>query len=415
MSSIATVERFLLDKRVVMIALIFLVGGLLQPLSLGYTKFSFLIPWYELDRSICFTGVAVVYLLFGKKDLFCLVAVLFVATCCLSTYVNGGDAVTNFKNWAPCIAFVLAAAAASRNYFRELLWATFVVTFALCVLNLASMVVYPNGVFGTATMVQSDCFFFGHRNSSFKLFLPALACSVALDCLNEKKISACTIATIAVSAALVLVKFSATSFIALVLFVVGFAFIYARQIRGVLNGFTYLALYLVAFFAIIVFRAQDHLGDLFALLGKNATFTGRTVIWDTVLAFLSDPDHRLLGYGAQFTGGFQAGGFYTGSAHNTVLQVLMIGGWAALVLLAALVAIACLRSFQGREQRLFACLSLSFGCMLVIGLTENICTVSFFMVLALMVYMPLNVGVDTGEVEAASSCGDNGGAPKFQC
>lgn len=388
MSLVAAVKCFLFDKRVVTVGLVLLIGGLLQPLSLSYTKFSFLVPWYELDRLICFAVVVIAYLLFGKRDLFCPAVVLFVATCCLSTYLNGGNAVSNFINWMPCITIVLAAATAARNYFKELLWAAFAVTFVLALLNLLSMLLYPNGVFGTATMVQEDCFFFGHRNSSFKLFLPALACSAALDCLSGKMVSVRTLITMIVSCALTLVKFSATSFIALILFGIGFLLLYVKPIRKTLNGFTYLGLYAAAFFGVVILRLQDRLAGLFALFGKNATFTGRTEIWDTALGLMADPTHMVLGYGAQFTSGFQAGNWYTGSAHNTVLQILMLGGWVALVLLVILMVLAAFQSFKGRNDRLHACLSLTLGCMLVIGLTENICTVSLFLVLALMFYAP---------------------------
>lgn len=164
--------------------------------------------------------------------------------------------------------------------------------------------------------------------------------------------------------------------------------LYVKPIRKTLNGFTYLGLYAAAFFGVVILRLQDRLAGLFALFGKNATFTGRTEIWDTALGLMADPTHMVLGYGAQFTSGFQAGNWYTGSAHNTVLQILMLGGWVALVLLVILMVLAAFQSFKGRNDRLHACLSLTLGCMLVIGLTENICTVSLFLVLALMFYAP---------------------------
>ena len=115
MSALSLLRSFLLNKYVVIVALVFVMGGYFEPHSFAYTKFSFLVPLYELDRYLCFIGVATVYILFGKKDLFCLGTIAVAATCCLSSYIYSGDSFVYILEWLPKVMVVLAVAAAAKN------------------------------------------------------------------------------------------------------------------------------------------------------------------------------------------------------------------------------------------------------------------------------------------------------------
>lgn len=387
-SSLNLLRSFLLNKYVVALALIFVVGGYFEPHSFAYTKFSFLVPLYKLDRYLCFIGVAAAYILFGKKDLFCVGVIGVAATCCLSSYIYSGDSFVYVLEWLPKVMVVLAVATAAKNYLRELVIAVFVVTASLCALNFLSMIVYPNGVYESEFSPQSVNFFYAHRNETWEIAIPAILSSMLLDCLGGRKLTLRTIVVIAICCAMELLQFSATTSIALTLMIVCALLINFRVPRKLLNGLTYFGAYLIAFFAIVIARVQDHLSLILSFIGKNVTFTGRTKIWDASLTMMSDPSHWPLGYGWQFMEGYREFGVWQSSAHDTMLQILLSGGFIAVAFFVAVLAAAAWRTFTHRDDRVFALLALAFGCVLVIGLTEEVNRVAFFLVLGLMMYAP---------------------------
>ncbi|MCR2034218.1 O-antigen ligase family protein [Adlercreutzia mucosicola] len=388
MSALSLLRSFLLNKYVVIVALVFVMGGYFEPHSFAYTKFSFLVPLYELDRYLCFIGVATVYILFGKKDLFCLGTIAVAATCCLSSYIYSGDSFVYILEWLPKVMVVLAVAAAAKNYFRELVAAVFIVTASLCALNLLSMIVYPNGVYESEFSPQYVNFFYAHRNETWEIAIPAILSSMLLDCFGSRKVTLRTMAVVAACCAMEYLQFSATTSIALTLMITCAVLVNFRVPRKLLNGLTYFGAYLVAFFSIVIFRVQDHLGTILSFIGKNVTFTGRTKIWDASLTMMSDPSHWPLGYGWQFMEGYREFGIWQSSAHDTMLQILLSGGLVAVAFFVAVLAAAAWRAFTYRDDKMFALLALAFGCVLVIGLTEEVNRVAFFLILGLMMYAP---------------------------
>lgn len=388
MSALNLLSRFLLDKYVVAIALVFVIGGYFEPHSFAYTKFSFLVPFYELDRYLCFIGVTAAYILFGKKDLFCLGVIGVAATCCLSSYIYSGDSFVYVLEWLPNIMVVLAVALAAKNYLRELVIAIFIVTASLCALNLLSMIVYPHGVYESEFSPQSVNFFYAHRNGAWEIAIPAILSSMLLDCLGGRKLTLRTVAVIAICCAMEFLQFSATTSIALALMIMCSILINFKVLQRLLNGLTYFVAYLIAFFAVVIARVQDHLGLILSFVGKNVTFTGRTKIWDASLTMMSDPSHWPLGYGWQFMGGYREFGVWQSSAHDTMLQILLSGGFIAVAFFVAILAVAAWRTFTCRDDRIFALLALAFGCVLVVGLTEEVNKVAFFLILGLMMYTP---------------------------
>lgn len=391
MSDIAgKLKRIVFSNWFIFTCLVIALFSVFEPPSLGATKFAFAIPAFHAGQNISFCAALVACLVFGRKDLFLLLTVLFVSICCLSTYVNGANVMANLKAWAPCITAVLITATASKNHFKELIAAFYVVTYTLCFLTLLSMIMYPAGIYETGTMPKHDCFFFGHRNSSFKIAVPALMCTFILDGMYGKKISVRSICTILICVALVTYKLSVTSFIATICLLIAIALMSCKPIRGYFNVFTFTGLYAVLFFAVVIFHFQQYLAPLFELFGRNVTFTGRVNIWNAIIQLMADPSHALLGYGSGFASYFVVGPDHIGSAHNVALHALLIGGYALLVTLILLCLVAGKRSYPYRSTRVFAYVAAAFGSLLLVGLNENILTITFFFTLAIANYAPLS-------------------------
>lgn len=387
-AALKALKRFVFHRYTILAVLIFAIAGLFQPMAIGLSpRFAFLAFWYEIDRLICLIGAVVAYVFFGKKDLFVAFFVLLVVVCCTSSLINAGSFAADLYMWLPIISTVLIVNLSSRNHLHELLAAVCFVTSFLCLLNILSMALYPDGLYGTPTMVKKDCFFWWHRNGSYMIALPAIVSSLCLDASKEKRLSVRSVVIFAIALAMIVFKLSVTSLLAMIFFCVCYIAVQFSTVRRYLNGFTYLGFYVFLFFSVVVLRLQNALEPLFNVFGKNATLTMRTSIWDYVLTMLADPSHMILGYGMEFGTIFAAAGHNVGSAHNGVLHLMLIGGWVALIPFITVCIMAAYRLFKERANLGVAYIAAGFGALLLIGLTENPFTkVVFFLFLGLAYY-----------------------------
>ena len=89
-------------------------------------------------------------------------------------------------------------------------------------------------------------------------------------------------------------------------------------------------IYILIFFAIIIYRLQEVLlGDFITnTLNKSLTFTGRTYIWDFVLNIIRDSWFLGFGRGTDIIGQNFS---YASEAHNGFLEVLLYTGAIGLI------------------------------------------------------------------------------------
>lgn len=82
----------------------------------------------------------------------------------------------------------------------------------------------------------------------------------------------------------------------------------------------------VAFAAVVVFGQSDVFTPILDLLGKDATLSARTRIWQTTFELLQD--HLMLGYGALRGSAIEILLYFPGmtNVHNTFLTVFLFGG-----------------------------------------------------------------------------------------
>lgn len=393
--SFVDICKNLFSNRYVIIAfLVISVGVLFQPTSIAYIRsLSFLVNWYEWGRLLTLIVIVVAYIRIGKKDLFALLAVLLVTTCCLSSYINQKDFIPDLYMWEPCLAILLLVAITAKRRLTDLLISVMLVTGLLCALNLASMFLFPEGMYETPTMQRWDCYFWGHRNSGYVLFVPAVLSSCILDSRQSKVISARSVILLVISLLMVTIKLSMTSLVAFLILALGVIAVQFPRLRRGINGYSVLASYFVVFACVVIFRLQGILDPLFHLFGKDASFTSRTEIWDYVIARLVDPSHIAYGYGSGFAGGFTAANQYIGSAHNMLLHIMLLGGAVAGILFIALLTISANKLYRYRLSIVAAFIALGLASLFVVGLTENVATkVTLFLFLALANYCSFGLG-----------------------
>lgn len=98
-----------------------------------------------------------------------------------------------------------------------------------------------------------------------------------------------------------------------------------RPLEKFFNIFSYMALNILIFFSVIIFRVQNSniLAEILKIVGKNTTFTGRTQIWDSAISAIMQ--RPVFGYGYEFTEKIVER-LTDINAHNMYLQLLYEGG-----------------------------------------------------------------------------------------
>lgn len=348
--------------------------------------------WYTILVAVSI-GILFIYMRRVGVDLFGGIAMGFGAVVFLSTIYSTGDLSWWAMQIAPCVAAVLVVAAFARQYGRNLLQGMFIASSFYLICNLVFLLQQPD-------LLRFDAYeelFFGYRNITFRIAIPAIICSALLDVCDGKRFSVRTATVYCLSLLEILAGYSATSASALLLMGLVMLLIQAKRTRPLFNGAVYVVMYLVIFLAVIVFRLQDKLSFVIEnLLGRTVTFTGRTFIWDNVFQLL-DLSHLIKGYGMSYMdNAIVVNGVTYQHAHNELLHIILLGGIGALLFFSLLIFLAVRKLYQHRRDLFSALLSTALLGFAIIGLFEVVCYPGSFFLLALSYYQMNGCHEDSG-------------------
>ena len=312
-----------------------------------------------------------VFAMRGRLSAFSVVAIAYALFGILTAVVGGATFFDGVRATLPFVAAALLACAMIPRRRKELLWGILLIYGAYSVVNLAVVLAVPSGI---PPLHSSDSVtLFGNRNGFNRFYIAAIFASLLLDESQGRYISVRSVVIYVAAGAQSLLMPSVTALVALLLVTVGYFFVIGRRPRRVFSALTYAGCYLIAFFVFVVMRLQGFFGFIIeSIMGKRLDFTGRTPIWDAAFGAM-DPSHLLLGY---YRGGTSPLGLLDGaqcwSAHNAILDLLVWGGLAGLLLGCGLIGLACLRLWKARNERRSALYSLYLGACFICGLMEAI-------------------------------------------
>lgn len=332
---------------------------------------SFVRAVFRYGQYASIIAAAAAFVLRGKLSAFSIVAIVYACCGILTALVGGATFSSGVRATLPFVAAALLACAMMPRRRKELLWGVLLIYGAYSAVNLVVILVVPAGV--PPLHLSEAMTLFGNRNGFNRFYVAAIFASFLLDESQGRYVSARSVIIYAVAAAQSLLAPSMTALVALLLVTGGYFFIIGRRPRRVFTAFTYAGFYLAAFFAFVVMRLQGVFGFVIeSVMDKRLDFTGRTPIWDAAFDAM-DPSHLLLGY---YRGGISPLGLLEGaqcwSAHNAVLDLLVWGGLAGLLLGCGLIGLACLRLWKARNERRSALYSLYLGACFICGLMEAI-------------------------------------------
>lgn len=262
-----------------------------------------------------------------------LIIIIYYIFIFISTYLNSAVSFDYFLHVALCIGFALLLNYTlwRKNELLTFLLAVNILIYIYIVINLISMIVFPNGIPMITSSSSSPYYLFGNTNNVIKFALPGLCFTFLYDSLKYKKIRKRSWLLLILVWITLIKTFSVTSMFGLALFTlivlnkIGKKQVFFTYI-GTLIGSVVLTIYFV-FFKI----ESSFIKYILNIFGKDITFSNRDILWENTL--FSIKLSPIWGFGHQTTDVIR---YYIGNSfgsHNYFLDTVFRGGIVSLILL----------------------------------------------------------------------------------
>lgn len=205
------------------------------------------------------------------------------------------------------------------------------------ILNFFSILLYPSGLYSPleAGMIGTTIFsipttahyFLGFTKGHLMTHVFVCSLAVILGNYYKEDIKIVFYLNLCVSILSNIIVLSVSSLFGLLLFIIAENKCFYRLYNMVSMVKIYYALLLV-WIGIVVFRIHEYFADLFVLLGKDITLTGRTVLWDVGMDKIMDSP--LFGIGIISTDkAFELFHYGVASVHSLFLEIFFYGGFVS--------------------------------------------------------------------------------------
>lgn len=234
----------------------------------------------------------------------------------------------------------------------------------MLLLNLTSMLAFPGGL--GLTRSSNKIFLLASDNGLLKYLLVFCVVHGLYGCLRGSGLFT-NLWFYGVCITELLIGDAATSYVAFAAYLAGLLFLgivpYTRLIWLLFGSI------LAANWFLLIFRRMELFSAIVALVGKNITFSGRTLIWDSALRLLE----RLpvFGYGVSENTYYVVYKNTPMEAHNMILSLLLQGGILLLALFAAQIVCVNLRVQRLGAKSALNCAVLGIASYGVMFLVES--------------------------------------------
>lgn len=258
---------------------------------------------------------------------------------------------------------------------------------------LANISTYPDGFYRSSDPdAMAGVWLLGHKNQLRNWIIPLIALSYLWDIASGRT---ATVRTLAATVAGILSAYysdSATTFI--VLLVVGiilFAVMSLKRYKTVVLNPVNGTVFAGALFFICVFLRRIPLLGPFVedLLGRDASFTGRTGIWDRALSGIAENPFGIGYFTTEKSILATNGGYIVNHAHNAYLDTTLKYGVLGLAVFLGLVVCAVRALLKQDNERVRIALSACLVAFLICGIFGELFNSGFAFVLYLCCYSAL--------------------------
>lgn len=309
-------------------------------------------------------------------------------TMILATYINNGPIVNAASSGLKWFLIYCVVNLACRIDFRALVRSAFVVLLAYFLINAIIMLgmvsEMPKGYIGYANGYSvANLWYLGHRNSLRDYFYP-LICMALLLTVVYKKASKGRLIVAALlflsSVAILLFVDSKTS--ALVLLFCG-ALYFLMRIFSLKKPYPWILL-AVSSLAFLAVMSMEIFADLFEsitqLIGRDLTFSGRTILWSQALDIIAS--HPFAGIGFTFSPDLLLNGWSASHPHNATLEIALFYGIGA-VAIAVLTLALCADSLKSASlQSASQILTITVFAFMICGIFGSLSSPGFVLILS---------------------------------
>ena len=330
--------------------------------------------------------LVIIILLIRKRKLsfFLILSAFFCGFLVLSTFFNHGDYIGAIYGQflfsiSICCFFYYVYLQRGSNFLKIL----YNYYLFLIVINLITIIVFPNGLYMDARETQSTNFFMGHYNAFITKILPALC--IGYHLLVETKISHKNYFFLWLLVFLTYLKLhSITSIFGIALYATFLCTFNKKACKIFLNPLIYVISAGTALYFVVFNRSSQIYELVTRFTGKDITFSGRTILWDKVLNSISKS--IFIGFGVQTEDSlisyFELN--YAGHSHNLALQVLFQTGilgsmfWLLIILCTAY---NLWKNLNDKVARSYGCAFFSFLIMSIFDFYGYASILPFFLII----------------------------------
>lgn len=299
-----------------------------------------------------------------------------------STLLNDGDYWNLAINFGSVLAACMFVDLMSVKNASSMLKSFLILFTSEVVINLVTIIAYPEGMYRTEYYWQN--WFLGYDNGHHLIIMPLL-CFFALYAETIQMPSLVKLLLVLLFSASIYITWSGASVVAVTVWIILWLLTETKGGLKTLNIHTVLILHIGFFLLVVIARMQNIFKWLIVdVLGKDLTFSGRTIRWDIVLKLFREKP--LLGWGVVDTELTRARLLGLSHCHNHFLQVLYQSGLLGMVFFLIQILMLDRPMKKVRNKKYSAFFLITIFCELMIGQVNGITDAASLFAIITMAY-----------------------------
>ena len=274
--------------------------------------------------------VLTIYTLFKKKiNIYVLLIVLFLTFNMYTSYFLL-DGVLDLYNNLKILSIVLLINLIVSQYTLSLLKSLYVVFYSYILLNTLSYILFPNGLYldNPRDGEYREAWFLGIENQFAYYIIPGVILIFIYDFYRNRKITYKSWIAYTLALITIFLAWSATAVVSFLFLTISIIIVFNKINRKLYSFFTLSIIYIFLWFSIIRINNSSFFQFFIEnFLGKDMTFSSRTVIWERVFEYIEVS--KWIGHGNNTYVAFTNREF---RAHNMILQIILDNGLISLFL-----------------------------------------------------------------------------------
>lgn len=355
--------------------LLFLMIPFFKPLYFQYASNwlwaeNLFVIWKIVAASVILIMLYIYIWNYSRIPKVAVLTVIFESSILFSTIYNQGYMARALIDGISMISYVAFLFLTIKFSCKEMLRILNYILTTLMLMNLASILMFPEGITTDLYTNTENALFFMTIDNGSALFLAFCSMIIVIEGLvNKRKLSGRRWGLLGACMLSAILSQSVTAIITMVIIVILVLFVFISNLSKLQNPKVFMIIYTILI--IYLFSMQENVISDFIMTNffhRTGNFTGRYVLWESAFHMISL--HPWLGYGRIDHDYILSWGGYF-SSHNYILEILLQGGVLALAFFMCLVGSAVGRLYKMRHCKISTCLTVFLITILIAAMMES--------------------------------------------